>query len=130
MNVQVTMNVSLAVSNLLTFLGGALIVWLLWHRDHRRRAKAVNYLRSAIHNLVCDRRKNSLVENVISGIERGKLPAQRDFELLDKVVRSALGVYHAPGFRRLWQKEYRQRAFEAWMDEDTGERLWKEEVEQ
>jgi len=125
---NVTVNISLAVSNLLTFLGGALLVWLLWQVDHRRRTKAVRRLQSAIHNLVCDRRKNSLVENIISRIERGELSAQRDFDLIDKVVRTALGVYHAPGFRRLWHKEYRQRAFEARMDKD-GERLWKGEGE-
>lgn len=124
MNVQV--NFSLGVSNIITLLTGALIVWLLWYRDHRRRAKAVNHLRWAIHNLVCDSRKNSLVENVISGIERGKLPAQRDFEILDKVVRAAFVVFGASGLWRVWRK-YRERALAAWMDED-GDRVWREEV--
>lgn len=124
MNV-ITLNISLAVSNLLTLGLGALIVWALWYRDRRRRAKAAKQLRSAVHNLVFDPRKNSLVGNIVERIERGKFPAQEDFNLLDKVVNAALGVCRAPATSKLWHKEYRKRAFEAWMDE-AGEKMRKE----
>ena len=122
MNLQV--NIGLAVSNLLTFGLGVLIVWALWYRDRRRWAKAAKRLRSAVNNLVFDRRKNSLVRNIVERIERGKPAAQKDFELLDRLLNAAFGVCRAPVSNKAW-RQYRSRALKAtkaWAGED-GERL-------
>lgn len=119
---QLTLNIGLGVSNIITLLVGALIIWLLWQIDHRRRLKAVNHLRRQIRNLIFERRKNSLLENIISGIERGRVPAQKDFQLIDGVVRSAFVVFKAsPRVWSIWQEKFRERAFATWRDEGGEE---------
>lgn len=110
---QLSVTIDFVWSNILTFAAGALLVWLFWSRERRRRAKVVDLLREAIRELVLDGRKNALVENIVSRVESGKEHALRDFELLDKVVRAAFQVCQTSGgLWKVWQN-YRQRAFAA-----------------
>ncbi len=91
------MNITISAgwTTLLAFAAGAFTVGLLWWRDRQKGPASLVELRLAVHNLVCDGRRNSLLEGIVRKAAGGNLHARKDFELLDAVVMAAFRVYGA-----------------------------------
>jgi len=114
MNVVLTINISLGLSALLTFVAGGLLVALFWRIQHQRRMVPIKKLRTAVRRIIYDQRRNSLLESILSRAEKGKKAALNDFWLIDRVVRTAFVVIGEPELTgTIWFNKFHKRALEA-----------------